>query len=101
MSKRYKLEIYPPGNHGLDVVCVVESDVPFLPIQKGDLLNPRSWNSQNSGNLRAAHGETEYGIILRVTGVEHFISQREDDDFFQHKLGVFTEAVEDVMENRP
>ena len=51
--------------------------------------------------MRFPHGEREYGIVLRVTGVEHFISQREDDDFFQHKLGVFTEAVEDVMENRP
>lgn len=99
--KRYKLEIYPPGNHGYDVVCVIESDEPFLPIQKGDLINPGAWNAQNSGNLQASHGETEYGILLRVTGIEHFIHQRDDEQFSQHKLGIFTEAVDNLPENRP
>ena len=86
---------------GLDAVCAVESDEPFPPIQKGDLINPGSWIAQNSFNLRAAHGETEHSIVLRVTVVEHFISQRDDGDFIQHKFGVFTEAVDSVTENRP
>jgi hypothetical protein len=101
MLKKYRLEIYPPGNEGYDVVCHIESDEPFLPIQRGDLINPRTWNAQNSGNLQVSHGETEFGIVLRVTGIEHFIVQRDDNEFSQHKLGVFTEAVDDIAENRP
>jgi hypothetical protein len=98
--KRYALEVYLPGNLGTDVACSIESDEPFLPIQRGDLINPRTWTAHYSGNLQSHVQEREYGVVLRVTGVEHFILQREVG-FGQHKLGIFTEAVDDVEGSRP
>jgi hypothetical protein len=100
MLKRYVLEIYLPGNRGYDVACYMESDEPFLPIQKGDIINPRTWTSHYSSNLRASYGKTKFGIVLRVSGIEHFIVQTEEG-FSQHKLGIFTEALDDVAESRP
>ena len=99
--KRYVLEIYLPDNPGSDSACLLDSDEPFLTIQKGDLINPRTWNSHYSGNLKASTDQKTYGIVLRVTGAEHFISQREDGTIIEHRIGIFTEAVEDVAENRP
>jgi hypothetical protein len=98
---KYMIDIYLPNNPGTDVTFHAESDKPFLPIQKGDLINPRTWNSHYSSSLRASTAETPYGIILRVTGVEHFIVQQEDESLSRHGIGVFTEAVSDVAESRP
>ena len=99
MTKRYALEIYLPGNSGSDVACTIESDEPFLPIQRGDLINPRTWTSHYASNL-ASYRPSQYGILLRVIGIEHFIIQR-DEGFSQHKLGIFTEAVDDLDTSRP
>lgn len=100
--KRYALEIYLPQNPGSDTACTIEADEPFLPIQRGDLINPRTWTSHYFNNLRGSldEGEYPYGVLLRVTGVEHFLIQREEG-FSQHRLGVFTEAVSDTAESRP
>lgn len=102
MSKKYSLDIYLPGNPGYDVACHIESDDPFLPIQKGDIINPRTWSSHYSSLLKTSYNESErkYGIVLRVTGIEHFIMQNEGG-FSQHKLGIFTEAIDDIPETRP
>jgi hypothetical protein len=101
MTKRYVLEIYLPGNSGYDAACVIESDLPFLQIQKGDFINPRTWPSGYSANLHAYidNNKYPYGIVLRVTAIEHFIILKQDG-FTQHKLGIFTEAVDDVAESR-
>jgi hypothetical protein len=96
--KRYALEIYLPGNSGRDVTCLIESDEPFLPIQKGDVINPRSWTHHYFETLQSYH-PSEFGVLLKVTGVEHFIFQREDG-FSQHKLGIFSVAVDDLEESR-
>ena len=98
--KRYALEIYLPGNAGTDVACSIESDEPFLPVQRGDLINPRTWTAHYSTNLQSHVADRQNGAVLRVTGIEHFIIQRESG-FSQHKLGVFTQAVDDVAESRP
>lgn len=100
MPIKYQLEIYRPNNSGYDSCCFMESDSPFLPIQKGDLINPRTWNSHYS-NIYTEFPEFEYGIILRVTGFEHFIVQREDGFISSHKIGIFTEAISDIAESRP
>lgn len=97
--KRYALEIYLPGSTGSDVACSMESNEPFLPIHKGELLNPRSWSTHYSGNLTDFRSGNP-GILLTVTGIEHFIVQREDGSIVQHKLGIFTSAVDDVGASR-
>lgn len=98
MLKKYALEIYSPGCWD-DVLCSVESDTPFLPIQKGDVINPRTWSSHYSAKLKDAYEEREFGVVLKVVGIEHFIVEYKDD-FTQHKLGVFTTVLDDVKESR-
>lgn len=96
--KRYALEIYLPDNCGVDVACTVESDEPFLSIQKGDLINPRCWMHHYYENLNSSR-PSEFGIRLKVIGVEHFIIQT-DHGFTQHKLGIFSTAVPDLEKAR-
>ena len=98
--KPYTVEIYLPGNHGYDVACSLESDRPFLTIEKGDLINPRAWNSHYAQNC-SADEHPPYGAVLRVTGIEHFLFQADDGSLTGHKIGVFTEALSDVAESRP
>ena len=98
--KQYGLEIYLPGNGGDDAVCVLESDQPFAPFQKGDLINPRSWPSLSHDGVQATVGYFPHGAMLRVTGVEHFLVHT-DKGLVQHKIGVFTEAFDDTAKNRP
>ena len=99
MRKDYAIDIYLPGNPGTDIACTIESDLPFLPFQKGDLINPRTWTSHYCELLNSYHA-SEHGTLLRVTGVEHFIHQGETG-FRQHRIGIFTESVDDVAEARP
>lgn len=99
--KRYALEIYPPGNSGRDVACFVESDSPLLAIHAGDLIGPGSWDSHWVEALRTFRGDfPPHGILLRVSGVLHMIIAR-DNGVTQHKLGVFTEALDDIDASRP
>jgi uncharacterized protein YfbU (UPF0304 family) len=98
--KPYGLEIYLPGNDGDDAACTLESDQPFAPFQKGDLINPRSWPGHAHDAVRATAGHFPHGALLRVTGIEHFIVHT-DKGLVQHKIGVFTEAVDDTAKNRP
>jgi hypothetical protein len=98
--KRYAIEIYPPGNSGRDVACRIESDVPFLPFNVGDLINPRLWPSEAISSIESAIGNRKFGIVLRVTGVEHFIVQN-DGEMVQHKLGIFTASLDDIEKSRP
>ena len=91
--KRYSLEFYLPDNSGLDAVYTIESDEPFAPIQTGDIINPRCWPTHYFQSLEASR-PSEYGIVLKVTGFEHFIIPG-DDGFTQHKVGVFSTALPD------
>lgn len=84
--KRYQLEIYEPGG-ARDVRVFLESDTPFQGIQRGDLINPRSW-----------HDESYDGNIFRVVSVEHILWNSQEG--VKHKLCVFTEGVEDTAEAR-
>jgi|HubBroStandDraft_6_1064221.scaffolds.fasta_scaffold323554_1 hypothetical protein len=40
---RYTLEFYAPGETSQESIYAIESDVPFLPMQRGDLINPTAW----------------------------------------------------------
>jgi hypothetical protein len=98
-SMRYRLFIYKPGGKKT-VAHTLESDSPFLAINKGDLLNPRCWGEQASTNLAEDKAQFRYGIMLQVTGLEHFIVES-DGKVVSHGMGVFTEALEDIAESRP
>lgn len=84
-SKRYQLEIYEPGG-ARDVRVFFESDTPFQSFQKGDLINPRTWDGDYDGH------------VLGVVSVEHIIWNSREG--VKHKLCVFTEKVEDTAESR-
>lgn len=93
-SKKYALEILQPDKQGYVAACRIESDDPFLSIHKGDTLNPSTWNLYCFDNVESEYEESAYGIVLKVTGVEHSLVQREDDSISQHKITVFTVPVE-------
>jgi len=97
-SEFYQLEIYEPGGRD-DVACTMKSSQPFGAIHVGDLINPRVWNQHYAGGIQERNPR-RYGIVLRVTTVEHMIGQRGDGTVNGHKVCVFTEAVDDVRENR-
>src|SRR4028118_455376 len=93
-SKKYALEIRQPDEQGYVIACSIESDEPFLAIQKGDILNPLSWNLYCFDNLEGEYQMSAYGIVLKVTGIEHSFVQREDGSISQHKITVYTKPVE-------
>ena len=47
---KYELEIYLPGNSGYDAGAHIESDRPFLAIQRGDIINPRTFTAHYASN---------------------------------------------------
>jgi hypothetical protein len=89
----YTLEFYDAGSTRHESICVIESAVPFLPIQKGDLINPRAWEKHYAEQAPA-------GALLKVVGIEHFIVWRPEIGHFEHKLGIFSLAVRDTDEAR-
>ena len=93
-SKKYVLEICQPDRQGFVTACAIESDEPFLSIQKGDILNPSTWNLYCADSLEAEHRESSFGVVLKVTGIEHALVQREDGSIRQHKITVFVIPVE-------
>lgn len=94
-TSRYRLEIYLPGacqNDG--VAALFESDQPFLTIQRGDLLNRRTWGK----NAMALAEDAEW-TLLRVVTVEHLLWSQKGGECI-HQIMVFTEAVSDTAEMR-
>ena len=94
MTKKYALEIFQPGEQGFINVCSLESDAPFLAIQKGDVINPATWNLYSLDNLEAEYHQANYGTVLKVTGIEHSLVQKEDNSVSRHKITVFVRLVE-------
>jgi hypothetical protein len=97
VGMKYTLLIYVPGGSGYDVLCHLESDTPFMPIARGDLLNPRSWSHRSRDLTDPA---CPHGVVLRVTGLEHFICEA-GGRVSRHSIGVFTAALDDSAESRP
>ena len=92
--KKYALEIFQLEREGYASACVMESDEPFMGIHVGDTLNPSTWNFYCFDNVQTEYGDSAYGIVLKVTGVEHLLVQRENGTISQHKVLVFAVAVE-------
>lgn len=92
--KKYALEIQQPDDHGYSAVCLMESDEPFLSINKGDFLNPLTWNLYCYDSLETEDNEPKFGTVLKVLGIEHSFVQRENGEVKQHKLVIFAEPVE-------
>lgn len=92
--KKYALEILQPDKKGFVTACRIDSDEPFLAIHKGDTLNPSTWNLYCFDSVEAEEtNESKYGTVLKVTGIEHSLVQREDGSTKQHKISVFTVPV--------
>lgn len=82
---KYILEIYEPESV-INILISFTSASPFMPIERGALLDPQAWET-----------ECPPGKMLRVANVEHSISRR---DAITHKLKIFTEQIEDRPEAR-
>lgn len=89
LSKPYMLEIYRPGSM-YDVLVYLGSDTPFMTIQTGDIINPRT--------LENVVEQLSPRTVLRVLGVEHMIW--EGQGIMKHKLCVFTSEAPDSAEER-
>lgn len=77
---QYELEVYLPGSRR-NMWIAFHSTTPFLAISTGDILNPGMWPPSQVPAMR-----------IRVTGVEHIISEVNDN--LRHKIAVFTEIVQ-------
>ncbi len=86
-NSKYILEIYLPGSVG-DVMFTVESESPFMTITAGDLLNPSVWETAY---------EDQGTKLLRIVRLEHIIWDIRGPN---HKICVFTEAVDNTKEAR-
>ena len=87
LTIKYSLEIYKP-NRARDVWVHFSSNVAFLVIAKGDIINP--------GILPDSQSPMK---VLKVVSVEHMISEIEDTCII-HKICVFTKEVEGTEELR-
>ena len=86
----YQLQIFSPGSAELAPLHM-KATTPFMPIQRGDLFNPR-YGSDFS------HVDKIRGKLLRVTSVEHGIQEFEDQ--IVHYVRVYGEAVPDDEDAR-
>ncbi len=86
MKQKYSVEIYYPGSSG-NVWAYFQSEMPFLSISKGDIINP--------GMFHDADADT----MLRVTSVEHILWSVENNES-KHKICVYTEDIEDNYDAR-
>lgn len=93
-GNNYALEICQLDRQGFITTCAIESDNAFLAIHKGDIINPSTWNLYCPDNLEAEYRESKFGVVLKVTGIEHSLIQRENGSISQHKITVFTVPVE-------
>lgn len=100
MPLEYRIEICSPDSKGGESCCVMDSDKPFASIQRGDIINPKTWNSHWS-KIYKSDSKFKHGMVLRATGFEHQIIQGDDGKIAKHIIGVFTEPLDDLEENRP
>jgi len=87
---KYILEIYHGKNP--DALAVFASDSPFLPIARGDTINPFSW-SDIGGDLDVIREKFGARCVFRVTDISHFL-HNSDGDLAKHQLCVFTEVLD-------
>lgn len=100
---KYTLDIYPPNGAGKDFFLNrIQSETPFLTIQRGDLISPHQWSKFGRNNFKSEFKDYEYDVVLRVIGIEHFIIEESEDNepIANHRICIYTEAVEDTEEAR-
>ncbi len=83
-TTEYILEVYQPGSAD-DVWITFSSFTPFMPINRGDILNPGVW-PESSSPMK----------VLRVINVEHIIWEAKEQ--IKHKVLIFTEEVDGTRE---
>jgi hypothetical protein len=92
----HRFDFYAPGSRSHETIYRLESTSPAMPLQRGDLVNPRAWGP--NVNKNSLQDKYKAGRVLRVRNLEHFLF--EVDDEMIHTIGVFTEALEDVAASR-
>jgi len=83
---KYILQILEPREFEEEWV-EFESDVPFMNIAKGDYLNHLHWKNSDAPNS-----------ILRVTSIEHIISEHRGD--ITHRIRVYSKRERNKSECR-
>ena len=81
---KYVLEVRAPQQPD-EVVATFGGSEPFLPVERGDLLNPAHWKTPDLE-----------GKLLRVLNVEHLIGGEE----LEHRIVLFTEQLEGAEDAR-
>lgn len=95
VMKKYSIEIMQPNETSGDIICHIDSNEQFLTINKGDIINPRAWDSHYLDLLRSSVGHDTINYLLRVTGIEHMIFFEESKGFNCHKIRIYTESLPD------
>lgn len=72
----YRIEIYPDSfiNDPIAGFC---STTPFMPLQKGDQIDPYAWGGENDESY-ANKGAVSDGCILEVVEIRHLIMTHTD-----------------------
>jgi len=83
---KYALEIYEPGSV-YNVWTYLESQSPFMPMNRGDFINPGTWTD-------TMHPKE----VARVEAVEHIVFA--SGERMVHKVMVFTSLVPNTPEDK-
>lgn len=89
-EKKYGLTFSVPSGGGYRQICSLWSDTPFAPIQKGDLIDPRNWNSESFDIYMELF---EYGDLLKAETIYHHICQAVNGEYGNHVIDVFTKII--------
>jgi hypothetical protein len=79
-KNEYQLEIYEPGS-ARDVLMFFSSELPFMNLNKGDIVNPGIWTKTISPMK-----------VLRIRAIEHLIW--ETTEAIKHKIMIYSEEVD-------
>jgi hypothetical protein len=86
--KNYVLVVHSPFNP-IDTLATLRSETPFQAVHEGDLLDPAAYDLEDYEDLESQ--------LLRITGVQHFITLTDDLNSAKHQIDIFTEVEPDTV----
>jgi len=87
---KYGLTFLVPSSLGFIKICSLESDTPFPPIHKGDIIDPRDWRGASFEKYMKLFN---YGDLLKADIIYHHIFKNEDGSYGNHDIDIFTKVV--------
>lgn len=99
-EKKYVLTILVPSDTNPDAfreICCLESDEMFPTINKGDFIDPRVWEGKG---FEKYTDWFDYGDVLKVDSVYHYLGQEKDGSYGQHIIDIFTKVVKKNKSNK-